>query len=102
MATLDYLVLEGTFGFKRLPPGDGHMDVYSICETVERLIEQGSVVQTTKIYITHISHHSGCSHDEYEAYLQEQLRRRIQLAWDGCEFNPKHRFSSEVVKLANL
>ncbi|HHX37043.1 MAG TPA: MBL fold metallo-hydrolase [Clostridiaceae bacterium] len=80
---LDILVLEGTFGFTRLPPGDGHMDVYSICETVDKLIRQGSVTETTKIYITHISHHAVRSHDAYEGFLQERFGERIQLAWDG-------------------
>ncbi len=82
---LDVLILEGTFGQKRLPPQSSHMDQYTICETIDRLKAQGTVDEATRVYITHIAHHSGYNHDDYEAYLQGRYGAQIHIAYDGLK-----------------
>ena len=80
---LTTLVIEGTFGQKRLPAGAGHLDQFALCEVIDRLIAQWTVTDSTRIYITHVAHHSGYTHYDYEAFLQAKYGARAFVAYDG-------------------
>lgn len=80
---LDKLVIEGSFGAKALPEGAGHLDYFSLCDTLEALMAQGTMTRHTRVFVTHIAHHARMSHDEYERKLQERFGEGIQLAYDG-------------------
>lgn len=80
---LDTLVIEGSFGLQRLPEGAGHLDLYSLGDTLEALLAQGTVGPGTQVLVTHIAHHAQMSHDEYEQRLQQRFGSQVRLAWDG-------------------
>lgn len=85
---LDIAVIEGSFGKTQLPPGDGHMDRVSLCATIDALMEQGTILPQTRIYITHIGHKGIYNHYDYEAFLQARYGGQIQVAYDGLHVPP--------------
>jgi phosphoribosyl 1,2-cyclic phosphate phosphodiesterase len=82
---IDILIIEGTFGLKKLPQGAGHLDFYSLCEELETLYKKSIIGEKTNIYITHIAHHAQMGHNEYENRLRERFGQKVSLAYDGLE-----------------
>lgn len=95
--TLDYLknkplstlIIEGSFGATILPKDAGHLDIESLCETIDLLEQQGTVTPQTGIYITHIAHWSKYGFDEFQDILQRRYGKRIWLAYDGLRIPPQ-------------
>lgn len=58
---IDIFVSECAFGTIRCPHTQ-HMDIYGVRELVEQLVQQGTLDQNSRLYITHINH--GTSHNQ--------------------------------------
>lgn len=82
---LDVLVIEGSFGLMEAPYDCGHMTLQSLTETLEALYGQGTLDQSSRVYVTHIAHKGDLLHGEYERLLQERFGKQVMLAYDGLE-----------------
>lgn len=79
---LDGLVIECTDGFFG-SDYDGHLDVEECLRVVQRLRDQGTVLDHTVIYTTHHGHNGGATH----AKLEEALSPGgIRPGYDGLVF----------------
>lgn len=80
---VDTLIIEGSFGRTTLPEGAGHLDCLSLCETIDRLYQQGTLHPQSRIYVTHIGHKGIYNLDDYQQFLDSRYQGRVQVAWDG-------------------
>ncbi|RTE10725.1 MBL fold metallo-hydrolase [Paenibacillus whitsoniae] len=84
---LDVLISECTFGLtggRGLHP-NGHLDAYSCMELFRKLLEQGTLHEGTRIYLTHINHFTS-THADLVGWFQEQnFPCPITVAWDGLD-----------------
>lgn len=76
---LDCLVLECSEGFV-LTPYNGHLDIEEFKHVVERLRQQGTVTDDTKIVTTHHSHNGDALHEELERELSPL---GVTVGYDG-------------------
>lgn len=74
----DLVVLDHTFGFKKR--ATTHLNAEQFLEQVARLREIGLVNERTRIFATHIGHHSNPTHPELAAFAAKQ---GYEVAYDG-------------------
>ncbi|WP_304943292.1 MBL fold metallo-hydrolase [Vallitalea guaymasensis] len=83
---IDYYISECTFGTAKdrgLKP-DGHLDVDSCKLVFKNLLEQHTIDEDTKIYLTHINHcHLSTHEDLVEIFDNTDLPCEINVAYDG-------------------
>ena len=78
---LDLLVIECTEGF-HCTDYDGHLDLETMLEVLERLHKQGTLTGQSKVCTTHHSHNGGATH----AQLEEALTpHSVMVGYDGLE-----------------
>lgn len=80
---IDTLIIEGSFGNVKLPAGSGHLDAYSLCETLDQMFAQGTLNQNSRVFVTHIAHKGGFNLTDYQAFLDARYSGQVQIAWDG-------------------
>lgn len=81
--SVDTLIIEGSFGKTRLPEDAGHLDCFSLCETIDQLFQQGTLHRQSRIYVTHIGHKGIYNLFDYQRFLDSRYQGRVQVAWDG-------------------
>lgn len=74
----DLVVLDHTFGFKRR--STGHMNTEQFLEQVAKLREIGLVTESSRVFATHIAHHSNPIHPELVAFAAQH---GYEVAYDG-------------------
>lgn len=80
--TLDAMVIECTNGF--VPTEyNGHLDLKTCVEVVERLRRQGTLAEGARVVTTHHSHRANATHEELEAAL---LPHGMEPGYDGLVF----------------
>jgi phosphoribosyl 1,2-cyclic phosphate phosphodiesterase len=79
--SLDLLVIECTEGL-HCTDYDGHLDVETMLEVLERLRKQGTVRSDTKVCTTHHSHNGGATHAQLEDVLKPH---GVDVGFDGME-----------------
>jgi len=84
-AHLDYLIMECTFGSRKLEEGSGHLDVYHFIEMLNKLSQYNIIDENTKIYSTHLNHKHTFNHDDLQAYFNENSPYSVTVAWDGLK-----------------
>ncbi len=86
---LDTLVMEGTFGdspFFQDERTDGHMGCPGVLAVVRRLLAQGTLGETSRVYITHINHKHTLTHEKMQAFYDAQgLMVPVMVGYDGME-----------------
>ena len=82
---VDTLVIEGSFGAARLPPESGHLDCFSLCETLDQMFAQGTLNQKSHIFVTHIGHKGIYNLTDYQDFLDARYQGQVQIAWDGLQ-----------------
>lgn len=80
---LDTVIVEGTFGSRRLPKDSGHMDAYQLAQQMADLRRVSALDRHTRVFITHINQVQHFSHAEYQNYLQIHADANITVAYDG-------------------
>ena len=86
---LDILILECTFGSAMR--GDqpySHLDLHSCIKLCERLYEQGTLGEGTKVYLTHINQEQEYTHEDLEELCRKENRTKpyqMFVAYDGME-----------------
>jgi phosphoribosyl 1,2-cyclic phosphate phosphodiesterase len=78
---LDLLVIECTEGL-HCTDYDGHLDIETMLEVLERLHKQGTVDSNTTVCTTHHSHNGEATHEQLETALTPH---GIQVGFDGKE-----------------
>ena len=78
---LDALVIECTEGFK-CTDYDGHLDIGSLLNVVDRLHKQGTLNSSSLVCTTHHSHNGDGTHEQLEAVLNPH---GIEVGFDGKE-----------------
>jgi len=53
---LDLLIMECTFGSRKMEPGCGHLDAYSFLEMLRRFRQRDILRADTRVYSTHLNH----------------------------------------------
>lgn len=84
----DYFISECTFGNApdRPEKPHGHLDIPSCMLVFKRLLEQGTINENTKIYLTHINHcHTATHQDMVDYFTKTDFPCEIQVAYDGME-----------------
>lgn len=76
----DLIALDHTFGYKGR--STTHMNTEQFLEQVARLREIGVVTDHTRIFATHIAHHSNPIHPEL---VESAARHGYEVAYDGLE-----------------
>jgi phosphoribosyl 1,2-cyclic phosphate phosphodiesterase len=74
----DLVVLDHTFGFKKR--SSGHMNAEQFLEQVARLREIGLLRESSRIFATHIGHHSNPTHPELVTFAAQH---GYEVAYDG-------------------
>lgn len=72
---LDILILECTFGSRRLPEGSGHLDAYTFVAMLETMLDRQIITPATRVYSTHLNH----KHTFTPLRLQEYFNRHAPL-----------------------
>lgn len=82
--TIDIFISEATLGARIGPNHPNHMNLQNVRDLTETLLAQGTLTPGSRLYLTHINHHS--APEELEACL-EQLHFPIPtvVAWDGMK-----------------
>jgi phosphoribosyl 1,2-cyclic phosphate phosphodiesterase len=81
----DILAMDCTFGgADRGPRPDGHLDIRSMLNMLERLQACGVVGSATRIYATHINHKHSLLHEEMQRVFG-QSGFAVTVAYDGLE-----------------
>ena len=80
---IDTMIVEGTFGSRRLPKDSGHMDAYQLAQQMADLRHVSALDRHTRVFITHINQVQHFSHAEYQNYLQIHADANITVAYDG-------------------
>jgi phosphoribosyl 1,2-cyclic phosphate phosphodiesterase len=88
-ARVDHLVVEGTFGdmpFFREERTDGHMGCAGVLAVTRRLLEQGTLGASSRVYVTHINHKQSLTHEKMQAFYDAQNTGvPILVGYDGME-----------------
>ncbi len=86
---LDVLVVEGTFGdspYFSDPKSEGHMGCPGVLAVTRRLLEQNTLTETSRVYVTHINHKHSLTHERMQAFYDAQNPGvRIEVGYDGLE-----------------
>ena len=86
---LTHLVVEGTFGdmpYFLKERTDGHMGCAGVLAVTRRLLEQGTLEKTSRVYVTHINHKHSLTHDKMQAFYDaQQVVVPILVGYDGME-----------------
>ncbi len=79
------LVMEGTNGSRDTPITASHLNAKNFVENVRRFKDNGILTPDAWVYVTHINQVNKFSHDEYQAYIRDELGERAFVAYDGME-----------------
>ena len=77
------LIIEGSFGKFQLPPDSGHLNAYSLCETLDQLFAQDTLGPESRVFVTHIGHKGAFNLTDYQSFLDARYAGQVQVAWDG-------------------
>lgn len=80
---LDYLIMECTFGSRKMEEGCGHLDAYHFMEMVNKFSRNNIIDEKTKIFSTHLNHKHSFNHDDLQDYFNKSSQHPITVAWDG-------------------
>lgn len=82
--TIDIFISEATGGTRPTAPESTHMNLQGVRNMAGVLYEQGTLKDSSVLYLTHINHSTG--HDEMvEATERLQFPVETVVAWDGCK-----------------
>jgi len=88
-ARVDHLVVEGTFGDSpmfREGRTDGHMGCAGVLAVTRRLLGQGTLSASSRVYVTHINHKHSLTHEKMQAFYDVQnVGVPILVGYDGME-----------------
>lgn len=80
---LDVMAVECTFGKAAISREANHLNLEHLFETIDCLIGQNTVDDSTMIYLTHIGHKGGLLHEELNEAVQQRYGKHICAAYDG-------------------
>ena len=83
---VDVLIMDATFGSKKMDETCTHLDAYTFVSQLERLYKNGIVTSSTKVFASHINHFNLWHHENYEKFLKENCIIDTTLARDGMTF----------------
>jgi phosphoribosyl 1,2-cyclic phosphate phosphodiesterase len=75
---IDLVVLDHTFGFRGR--SNGHMNYEQFLEQAARLRELGLLADSSRVFATHLGHHSNPIHPELAAFAAQH---GYEVAYDG-------------------
>lgn len=90
---LDMLILECTFGSAMR--GDkpySHLDLHSCIRLCDRMYEQGTLREGSKVYLTHINQEQEYTHEELEELCYRERQKKcyeVYVAYDGLKLTEK-------------
>ncbi|MEG1012519.1 MAG: MBL fold metallo-hydrolase [Ruthenibacterium sp.] len=83
---LDALIMECTFGSRRMEKGCGHLDAYAFVDMLEQFLQQNTITTDTQVFSTHLNHKHTFSPRQLQAFFDENAPLPVQVAFDGQEF----------------
>lgn len=87
--SIDFLVIEGTFGNSPdflSERTNGHMGCTGVLAVTRRLLEQGTLNASSRVYVTHINHKHTLTHSKMQAYYDaEKYPVPVIVGYDGME-----------------
>lgn len=81
---IDVAVLECTYSLREGERTDNHLNFKSLINEVNRLKEQGTLSDKSRVIASHVSHSSGLTHAQTEEILSKE---GIEVAYDGLIVN---------------
>ena len=82
---VDILIMDATFGSKRMDETCTHLDAYTFVSQLETLAANGIITSDTRIYASHINHYNTWHHNEYQKYFDENSPFNVTVARDGMQ-----------------
>lgn len=80
---IDILIMECTFGSRRMEKNCGHLDVYSFLEMVQLFQEKSIIRPNTQIYSTHLNHKHTFTPLMLQSFFDQNSDVHITVARDG-------------------
>lgn len=75
---VDLLIMECTFGSRRLEKTSGHLDVYSFLDTMEQFRDRQVIRPDTQVYSTHLNHKHTFTPLMLQRYFAKHLPAALQ------------------------
>lgn len=82
---VDVLIMDATFGSKKMDKDCTHLDAYSFISQLEALIKAGIVTADTKVYASHINHYNLWKHNEFQDFFDKNAPVHVSVARDGMK-----------------
>jgi phosphoribosyl 1,2-cyclic phosphate phosphodiesterase len=80
---LDVVVAECTYGSIEMPEFCGHLSGNLLCTFIDRFRNIGVTDNHTQVYITHINPMQTFSHAQLQTYLDENVKAKAFVGYDG-------------------
>lgn len=80
---VDILIMECTFGSRRLEDTSGHLDAYSFMETMEQFQSLQAIRPDTQVYSTHLNHKHTFTSLLLQRFFDQNSDIHITVAKDG-------------------
>lgn len=80
---VDILIMECTFGSKRMGPDCGHLDVYSFIDMLNVFLKEKIIRPDTQVYSTHLNHKHTFTPRLLQQYFNTHAPLPVTVAGDG-------------------
>ena len=84
---IDTLILECNGDYGSAEEADQHMNLAGFAKTVDMLLDAEAIRRDTRIYATHFGHGRTMTMAQTQAWLDENVRLPVTMAWDGMKID---------------